>query len=320
MENNDNLVTVIVTLYNKERYIERCLRSIAGQSYSNLEIFVVNDGSTDNSLLKAKQIGSKDERFNIIDKKNGGLSSARNYGIKLAHGKEIIFIDGDDYIDKEYISNLMKYSMYDLVISGFYESLNGEKIKECKPRSQVIYKDNFKDYVFNSKHYFYCVLAWNKLFQTSIIKKNKLQFENIVMGEDADFLFKYLVYCKKIKIIAKANYCNVIIPNTLSRKKVDNLWQHNLEVVDSAQRNLSLSKNNYAFLILRSIKVTLGGNCKRYLDFKASFKEIKRSLEIKNISIANISERQNALIYIGIKMDLIRFLQVLFKIKTKEHV
>ncbi len=319
MKSENDLVTVIVTLYNKEKYIEHCLRSIANQSYHKLEIIVVNDGSTDNSLLVAKKIENEDKRFKIIDKGNGGLSSARNYGIKLAHGQRIIFIDGDDYIDKEYISNLMKYGMYDLVISGFYESLNGKKIKECKPKNRLLNKEHFKDYVFNSRHYFYCVLAWNKLFKTDIIKKYNLQFENIVMGEDADFFFKYLAYCKNIKIIAEADYCNVIVPNTLSRRRVSNLWQHNLKVVNSARKNLSITKKDYTFLVMRSIKVTLGANCKKYADFKLALKEIKKSPEYKKINIVNIFEKQNELIYIGIKLNLVKVLQEMFKIRTKEH-
>lgn len=319
MKSENDLITVIVTLYNKEKYIEHCLRSIANQSYHKLEIIVVNDGSTDNSLLVAKKIEDEDKRFNVIDKENGGLSSARNCGINLAHGQRIVFIDGDDCIDEEYISNLVKYSMYDLVISGFYESLNGKKIKECKPESQELNKNYFKDYVFNSMHYYYCVLAWNKLFKTDIIKKNNLQFENIVMGEDADFFFKYLAYCKNIKIIAEADYCNVIVPNTLSRRRVVNLWQHNLKVVNSAQKNLSITKKDYTFLVMRSIKVTLGANCKQYADFKLALKEIKKSPEYKNINIVNISEKQNALIYIGIKLNLVKVLQEMFKIRTEEH-
>lgn len=318
MENED-LVTVVVTLYNKENYIEHCLESISNQSYQNLEVIVVNDGSTDNSLFKAKKVESKDPRFKVVNKKNGGLSSARNYGIRLARGQEIIFIDGDDYVDKNYVLNLMKYCNYDLVISGFYKLINGRKVEACNPKDATVKTDKFKDYIFNSDHYYYCVLAWNKLFKANIIKNNNLNYENIVMGEDADFFFKYLAYCQKIKVISQADYCNVVIPDTLSRKKVENLWQHNLEVVSSAMKYLSLTKKEYAFLIMRSVKVTLGGNCDDYTSFKAIFKEITESTNFKKIKFSDITEKQNALIFIGMKLKLIKLLQKLFQIRVKKH-
>lgn len=316
---DESKVTVIVTLYNKEDYIERCLKSIANQSYQNLDIIVVNDGSTDNSLFKAQEVAKLDNRFRVVNKENGGVASARNYGINLAYGKFIIFIDGDDYINSNYISNLVKYDTYDLVISGFYQLLNGQKIKECKPKESAISVNKFKEYIFNSKHYFYCVLVWNKLFNTNIIKSNNLYYENIFRGEDADFFFKYLIYCKKIKVIPNAEYCNVIIPNTLSRKKVDNLWQYNLKVVSSAQKYLHPNKKEYAFLLMRSVKVTLGANCENYVEFKTVFNEILKDSKFRKINLFDINEKKNVLIYIGMKLRLIKILQKLFQIRVREH-
>ena len=98
---NKEKITVVVPIYNAEQYLERCLKSIVEQTYENLEIILVNDGSSDKSLEICERFKASDERITIISKENGGVSSARNRGIEVATGKYIIFIDADDYIEKD---------------------------------------------------------------------------------------------------------------------------------------------------------------------------------------------------------------------------
>ena len=97
---NNDLVTIVVPVYNVEKYIERCLNSRIGQTYNNLEILVVNDGTEDKSMEICKRIQLKDSRIKIINQKNAGLSAARNTGIRNASGKYICFIDSDDFVNK----------------------------------------------------------------------------------------------------------------------------------------------------------------------------------------------------------------------------
>ena len=98
-------ISVIVPVYNVEQYLERCVDSIINQTYKNLEIILVNDGSTDNSGQLCDELAKKDDRIRVIHKKNGGLSDARNVGIDVAEAELIGFIDSDDYIDEEKISD-----------------------------------------------------------------------------------------------------------------------------------------------------------------------------------------------------------------------
>ena len=98
---NKEKITIVVPIYNAEKYLERCIKSILDQTYENLEIILVNDGSTDKSLEICEKFKAEDNRIIIINKENGGVSSARNKGIDAATGKFIIFIDADDYIEKE---------------------------------------------------------------------------------------------------------------------------------------------------------------------------------------------------------------------------
>ena len=97
---NDSLVSVVVPVYNIKDYIEKCLKSIVSQSYDNLEIVVVDDGSTDESGKLCDEFAKKDKRVRVFHKKNGGLSDARNFGIKKSQGEIVALVDGDDYVEK----------------------------------------------------------------------------------------------------------------------------------------------------------------------------------------------------------------------------
>ena len=99
----NELVSIIVPIYNVEKYLEKCIISLINQTYKNIEIILVNDGSPDNSLDICKKYQLKDERIVILDKSNGGLSDARNYGIERAKGKYITCVDSDDYVSNDYV-------------------------------------------------------------------------------------------------------------------------------------------------------------------------------------------------------------------------
>lgn len=107
----EDLITIIVPVYNVEKYLDKCVETITKQTYKKLEIILVDDGSTDSSGKKCDEWKNIDDRIIVIHKKNGGLSSARNAGIDIAKGKYISFVDSDDYIDIRMIENLRKSNM-----------------------------------------------------------------------------------------------------------------------------------------------------------------------------------------------------------------
>ena len=117
------LISVIIPVYNTEKYLFTCVNSVIAQTYQNVEIIIVDDGSTDNSGLLCDELSENDERIIVEHKINGGLSSARNHGLSKANGKYIVFVDSDDWIEKETIeyayTNMMKTDA-DLVIWGYY--------------------------------------------------------------------------------------------------------------------------------------------------------------------------------------------------------
>ena len=107
---NNELISIVVPVYNVEKYIEKCVNSITNQVYNNLEIILVNDGSTDNSGKLCDSLSKLDDRIKVYHKENGGLSDARNYGVERANGKYIGFVDSDDFIDSD-----MYKTLYDVI-------------------------------------------------------------------------------------------------------------------------------------------------------------------------------------------------------------
>lgn len=131
--NIENQISVIVAVYNVEQFLPRCIESVLQQTYSNLEILLVNDGATDNSGKICYKYAQIDDRINVVNKQNGGLTSARKAGFKKAHGKYIVFIDGDDYLENDYIETLFNClirSKSDIAICSYYLDDNHTKIPQ----------------------------------------------------------------------------------------------------------------------------------------------------------------------------------------------
>ena len=171
----NELVTIVVPIYNVEKYLKKCIESILNQTYKNLEIILVDDGSTDKCGKICDEYSLKDSRIKIIHKKNGGLSEARNYGIENANGNYITFIDSDDYLDGEFIENILKIALEtkaDLVISG---------LKNVYEKQKDVCADNNKYYAKLSKEEtYYKVLTQKDIDVTANAKLYKKEiFETI---------------------------------------------------------------------------------------------------------------------------------------------
>ena len=201
-------VSVIVPVYNVEKYLVKCLDSIINQTYKDIEIILVDDGSTDNSGKICDKYALKDERIYVIHNSNSGVSYARNCGINKAKGKYILFIDSDDFIDKNYVQELMfpiQREDYDLVICNVNDFYIDKNINECRNIKEELLIGNFFD------DYWYLINLLRvpvvKLYKTDIIKTYNILFpENIVSGEDQIFNFKYYNFVRKYKFINKALY------------------------------------------------------------------------------------------------------------------
>lgn len=223
---NDNpKISIIIPVYNLENTIEKCINSIKNQDYDNWECIIINDGSLDNSLNIIENLIINDSRFRVITKENQGVGEARNDGIKIAKGDWICFVDGDDWVNKNYLSNFLKINSKDintLSISGFIrEDINGNSIgiKEFLPNKR--FKLSFGSYE-DYKTLLLNGYPVNKLFSKEIIRKNKLFFnKNISLGEDHEFVLKYLSYMNYIIFDSTITYHYIKYDNnnSLTSKK-----------------------------------------------------------------------------------------------------
>ena len=195
MEKLEKKVSIIIPIYNSEKYISKCLDSVINQTYKNIEILLINDGSKDSSINIIKEYAKKDKRIVVIDKENEGVSKTRNLGIKKSTGDYIMFIDNDDYIDKTYVETYVKNSNYDIVIGSY---------KRTDINDKILFKYNLDE---NSDWSKYVVLApWAKLYKKDFLINNNIEFLDYGIGEDV--YFNLLCYSKtnSIKIINDFKY------------------------------------------------------------------------------------------------------------------
>lgn len=205
---NNDLISVVVPCYNVEKYLEKCVQSIVCQTYTNLEIILVDDGAKDTTPELCDKLALTDSRIKVIHKVNGGLSDARNAGLAVAGGKYITFFDSDDWIAPDTIKKAyerMLVDNLDLVVWGYSADFVDDNETVLNSRkcavSGICSKDNFE--VLTQNHTLgLSGYAWNKLYKTDIIKANNLLFEKgISLVEDILFNSLYFCKCEKIAFI-----------------------------------------------------------------------------------------------------------------------
>lgn len=209
-----DLITIVVPVYNTEKYIARCLDSILNQTYKNLEIIVINDGSPDKSLELIKGYQEKDSRIIIIDKKNAGVSAARNDGIAKSSGKYIMFIDSDDWINLKMVEELLfeiKESNSEVAKATYMKDFIYKQeiiLIDIKEEKLLLDKSNIKEelyYKMLTGYYFNNM--WGQLIKTSVIKDNNIKFNsNYTYGEDALFCQDLYSKVQNMVLINKPYY------------------------------------------------------------------------------------------------------------------
>ena len=215
----EDLISVIIPAYNVEQYIGRCIESVIKQTYLNLEIIIVDDGTKDRSGDIAEEYSLRDNRIKVLHKINGGLSSARNQGIINSHGKYITFIDSDDYVDKEYIEYLVKiikqYSTHISICqhktvfpSGHIKDI-GNSRTEALPAEEVIKRILYDD-VLNTS-------AWAKLYDRELF--NHVFYPEGRLFEDIGTTYKLIMQCETIAIGYETKYNYILRADSITYNK-----------------------------------------------------------------------------------------------------
>lgn len=309
----NDLISVIVPVFNKEQSVRKALLSLKEQTYHNLQVIVIDDGSTDCSSTIINKICSEDDRFQSYYQNNLGVSAARNLGLQKVDGKYVSFLDADDFLEPDYIEQLYKYHEFPLVATGFTQI--GEKSKVVPADNRLVDENEIEHFVFKKTNFRYMCVVWAKLFQYSYIKENGLKFdESTSIGEDSIFLIQYLKACKKMYVLDIKGYNNVVSQGTLSRGNIQNFWNANQKLIRIVQDSFQVSYNEtWAFLYLRGMKILLGNNIKDYSSFRDTFKSLKSKGDTKKLSFNLLKDRTDKVIFVLIKLNCSLTLYFLLK-------
>lgn len=228
------LISIIIPVYNVEKFLPKCIDSICSQTYSNWELILVNDGSKDYSGIICDQYAQKDARITVVHKQNGGVSSARNSGLKIAKGECVCFIDSDDWIDPTFLEDF-KVNEYnaDLYISGALYDVYG-KVYSYK-KYELCYSVTVKDInnEFIRQKLIENGYPWGKLFRTAIIRQYKMEFnQELTINEDHLFVLQFYTNVESMFITSTAGY--------------------HYTVFDNSGRKLSSKRNTYTELLMAS--------------------------------------------------------------------
>lgn len=236
------LVSVIVPVYNVEKYLVRCLDSIVGQTYRNLEIILVNDGSTDNSGEICRQYAERDARIRLFTQENQGLSAARNTGLDHMNGEYIVFVDSDDYISIHFVeimlSKLLEYDVKiaicdRLEVSDADDSADVDHVSlpDIGPCIKMSRDDVFKGAYKSSKY----VVAWEKIYHKEIFEN--LRFERGRIHEDTFIFHKIYAQVENICWINRALYVCRMSTNSITR--TDGVYRTHPDYIDAMVDRLS---------------------------------------------------------------------------------
>lgn len=273
-------VSIIVPVYNVEKYLEKCLESLIDQTLKDIEIICVNDGSTDNSLGILKNFANKDSRIKIIDKQNEGVSVARNTGIEVATGQYLMFVDSDDYLIEnacEKALNTIEQEDSDICIFGHYDLVNENKIISHKTNDLM----KIKDLKIKENLVEHSIYIWDKIYRTEFIKSNHIKFPlGLKTAEDVIFCLLCLFNDAKYSTLAKPLYVYRIDTNGNSAtSNVQNI--KNDIIAFETLYNLQIFKEQPLSLQLQVVNRFCGGCLYYYEKFKNTHSKLLK-LDISN--------------------------------------
>jgi glycosyltransferase involved in cell wall biosynthesis len=316
-------VSVIIPVYNIGKYIGKCLDTVVAQSCHRMEILVVDDGSTDSSRGICDEYAKKDIRIKVLHKENGGLSSARNYGLDIAHGQYIYFLDGDDYINISLIDtcvkSMVKYKADMCIFKTEMITSNGAKpFGNSFEWGQINIEDDVVKYNFLYNKFFtykYGWEAWNRMFKADIIREHDLRFtsERKIFAEDLLFTSCYMLYTKNIMCITSVLHSYVDREESLMHEKKEKIMIEEFNQLaecfkaELMKTDLSYCKRNFHRLYERIMYWHYG-----YLFMRVGIKQMRPQLrKIAETDICSkqtnklLADKKNTIILYG-KEDTIR--------------
>jgi glycosyltransferase involved in cell wall biosynthesis len=301
-------ISVIVPIYNGEKYLDRCLKSISIQTYTDFEVVLVNDGSTDGSREICENWTKQDERFCLYNNENHGVSYSRNFGIDKAIGEYILFIDCDDFIEKDTLQILQGATnqKYDLVIANYYQYHSQKEIgKNVEIPTREYSKKEFLNSFWNLYFSYIINQPWAKIYKTSIIKNEGIRFPiEYELGEDLIFNLQYIEKSSHFYTYNQYVYFYRETDGSLTSKYRENYLEIQLQINECIKQLLirndcydqesqeQLNKN-VCNILISSIQNLFLPTCKlSHKEVKKKLKEYLSRQEVEKIKQVQYSEKR----------------------------
>ena len=331
----EELISIIVPVYNTEKYLRECINSLINQDYENIEIILVDDGSKDSSPNICDEYANKDKRIKVIHKENGGVSSARNAGIDASAGEWITFVDADDWVSNNYISSLYNVTddKTDLVIGRtiavknkkeIFDGYRGKKTEEfSKKRKDELYQSIFNDNIKINK-YPHISTCSAKLIRKVLITNNNLHYnKELIIYEDALFNIKAIYYSNIIKLIDEKIYfyrydglsvTKSFDINTLSRyETVYKLFEKSLHNYDiDYEKYVNVFKIKNLNTILSALSKTNDSKKNKIIMIKSICKNEVYKSAIHEVNIGILPKRRILLVLLA-RIKLYRGIYYLYR-------
>ena len=300
-------VSIIVPVYNVEKYLSKCLESLINQTLKEIEIVCVNDGSGDNSLDILKNFAQKDSRIKIIDKQNEGVAIARNIALEQATGDYIGFVDSDDYVDLDYFEklyNIATKNNSDIAVASIL------KHKKYFDKYNVRYSEeqvaeNIQEKIKlcgDKKHFFF--YAWNKIYKTDLIKNNKIKFTEGQIYEDVMFAMNALYFSNKVVSVPNTKYHYVERNNSLVKYK-DNTGKKAEDLTKAYTKLQEFCQDKNIILPERLNYYTKKNICLFLTEYIGKYrKKFQLFNLIPIVKIVDYSETRNLVNIFGIKIKI----------------
>lgn len=285
---NEPLISVIVPVYNVEKYLENCVNTLVKQTYRNIEILLINDGSTDASGSLCEELAQKDERIKVFHKPNGGLSDARNYGVEKANGDYIGFVDSDDYVHELMYEKLLdaiitsNADMSECTVTRVYKNTTIDFYNGNPFKMEVDAKKYLEEYLLNQRVY---GSAWCKLIKADIARKVKFSVGKIY--EDAYYSLDLIKILKKIVIISDSLYFYFIREGSITTKPFSHKDMDYIEIVDKLEKYVH---NNFP----EYIQLMEQRKCLAYLSILNQILEVKEYKKLPDYKYIKSYFRSNS--------------------------
>lgn len=255
----NELISIIVPIYNREKTLARCIQSVLQQTYQNFELILVNDGSFDGTGRICQQYLARDNRIIYVSQKNQGVGTARNVGIQRSNGKYMLFLDSDDALMENALEVLCKEAGKALVIGGLCKQENGKESTFLPVKERIKGRKLISNAITNRKKMYFINSLGGKIFSSEIIKDGRIEFLQKSYGEDTDFVYQYISKCLDVIFLDQIVYRYYATESSLSQRKIYDPWEKMVGLYERGSSQILRAKDyrNQYLLLSRSIRTSL---------------------------------------------------------------